>query len=144
MNDTTAALSGGNLIDAQGDTGTVNITFGAGGDTIIGGAGTNIYTPVVPANASGASMSVSFGTGRNELVLNPQNIAALSNLDIYNFNPNRDVIDFNGLGSATPATGATVLAALALVMPNGQHPGSTHFTTGNLSITVHTGSDPSL
>ena len=142
VNDTTAALSGNNLINAQGDTGTANITFGAGGDTVIGGAGTNIYTPVIPTNDSGASMSVSFGIGSNELVLNPQNTSVTSNLSIYNFNPNRDVIDFNGFGSTIPAQRAAIFAALNLATPNGQPMGSTFFSTGNTIVALFAGTGP--
>lgn len=143
VNDTTASVSGGNLIDALGDTGTANITFGAGGDTVIGGAGTNIYTPVIPTNDSGASMSVSFGTGSNELVLNPQNTSVTSTLSIYNFNPNRDVIDFNGFGSTIPAQGAAIFAALNLATPNGQPVGSTYFNIGEMNVALYAGADPS-
>ena len=139
VNDTTAAVSGGNLIDAQGDTGTANITFGTGGDTVIGGAGNNIYMPVVPASSHAASMSVSFGTGSNELVLNPQNTSAFSSLNIYNYNPNRDVIDFNGFGSTIPAQRAAIFAALNLATPNGQPMGSTNFSTGGMNVTLYAG-----
>ncbi len=147
VNDTTAALSGGNLIDAQGDTGTANITFGTNSntvsDTIIGGAGTNIYTPVVQANAISGSASVSFGAGSNELVLRPQDTSAYLWINIFNFDPNRDVIDFNGFGSTRPALAAAMSAELNRVVPSGQPPGSTFFTTGNMLVALFAGTGPS-
>ena len=144
VSDTTAALPGHNLINAQGDTGTANITFGTVGDTIFGGYGTNIYTPYILPQSPGGFGTISFGTGTNELVLNPQNTSSsATKLQIFNFNPNRDLIDFNGFGSTTLAQEAASMAEQNLLLPGGQHMPMTYFLAGSMDVQLYAGSAPS-
>ena len=137
--------SGHNLIDAQNATGTVDITFSVNNDTVVGGAGYNIYTPFVPTSLSsqnayiGQTESMYFGTGTNELVLNSDNTTAPTTFSVYNFNPNRDSIVFSGLGSTSLAQEAATMAEQNLVMPNGQDKASTFFITNSLTVDLYAG-----
>ena len=140
VNDTTAALSGNNLINAQSDTGTANITVSANFDTVMGGAGTNIYTPVVPSNDAGSDGVIYNGTGMNELVLQNQPMFASSTLYMMNFNPNRDYIDFRGFGSPAVAQEAAAAAQLSLVAGGGQNAFVTGFQVGYATIELYSGS----
>ena len=136
-------LSGHNLIDAQNATGSVDITFSILGDTVIGGAGSNTYTPFVPSTSNtslnGHVESVSFGTGTNNLVLNSNNTGIGTTLDVYNFNPNRDNIEFIGLTNTSLAQEAATMAEQNLVMPNGQDKASTFFITNALTVDLYAG-----
>ena len=143
-NNPSGAESGHTLINAQNATGTVDITFSVYGDTVHGGAGDNIYTPFAPTGPGvQSSESVNFGTGTNNLVLNPDNTTAKTTLSVYDFNPNRDFIDFSGLGSTTLAQEAAAMAEQNLVMPNGQDKASTYFTVNQLTVNLYAGSSPS-